>query len=103
MVRPGADLKDYALPPTAGTIAEADWIIMASIRDSTNWFLSYSSVNDSLSAFTTPGELKEWFRKAGYSDIQDDTTPYVDQIVVGIGEECRALVSPGPLGSRVGR
>jgi hypothetical protein len=28
---------------------------------------------------------------------------YIDQIVVGVGKECRPLVSPGPLSRRVGR
>ena len=40
---------------------------------------------------------------AGGLDIDDDAELHVDQIVVGIGEECRALVSAGPLGRWIGR
>jgi hypothetical protein len=40
-------------------------------------------------------------------DINDDAELDVDEIVVGVGEECRSLMSPGPLGcgisSRVAR
>jgi hypothetical protein len=34
--------------------------------------------------------------------INDDTEIHVDEIVVGVSEECRSLVSPGPLGCRIG-
>src|ERR1700722_12153451 len=34
-------------------------------------------------------------------DINDDAELYIDQIVIRISEECRPLVSPGPLGRRI--
>src|SRR6202142_1005339 len=40
---------------------------------------------------------------AGRLDINDDAELHVDEIVVGVREECRPLVCPGPLGRRVGR
>jgi AraC-like DNA-binding protein len=40
---------------------------------------------------------------AGCLDINDDAELHVDEIVVGIGEECRPLVGAGPLGRRIGR
>jgi len=66
---PNEDLKRYAIPKDA-EIAEADWIIMASVRDSENWFFDYSSVKDS--GGTSDGEYKDMLSKAGFMDIQDD-------------------------------
>src|SRR6202790_4725682 len=39
---------------------------------------------------------------AGRLDVNDDAELHVDEIVVGVSEECRSLVSPGPLGRRIG-
>ena len=68
-LEPGADLKSYKLPSTAG-LAEADWIMMASIRDSENWFIDYQSETDNGGAWGR--EVASWLRKAGYSDVQED-------------------------------
>src|ERR1700690_713555 len=35
-------------------------------------------------------------------DINDDAELHVDEIVVGVSEECRSLVRSGPLGRRIG-
>jgi hypothetical protein len=63
------DLKRYALPKDAN-IDEADWIIMASIRDSENWFFDYTSVKSD--GGTTNREFNDMLSKAGFTDIQDD-------------------------------
>jgi hypothetical protein len=68
---PNEDLKRYALPKDAN-IAEADWIIIASVRDSENWFFDYSSVKDK--GGTTNREYKDMLSKAGFTDIQDDNS-----------------------------
>src|SRR5438105_14860655 len=39
---------------------------------------------------------------AGCLDVNDDAELHVDEIVVGVSEECRALVSPGPLRCGIG-
>jgi hypothetical protein len=67
---PNEDLKRYALPKDAGF--EADWIILASIRDSENWFSDYSSVEGS--GETNTREYKDMLSKAGFTDIQDDNS-----------------------------
>jgi hypothetical protein len=72
LLKPSSDLRHYRLPATAG-IDEADWIILASLRDTDNWFLRYSSVDDGLSAFTMPGTMVKWFVEAGYTDVKEDT------------------------------
>src|SRR6201996_2434196 len=40
--------------------------------------------------------------RAGGLDVNDDTELHVDEIVVGISEECRSLVSAGPLRRGIG-
>jgi hypothetical protein len=40
---------------------------------------------------------------AGGLDVNDDAELQVDEIVVGISEECRSLISAGPLGRGIGR
>src|ERR1700691_5098708 len=40
---------------------------------------------------------------AGGLDINDDAELHVDEIIVGISEECRSLVSSGPLRRGIGR
>src|SRR5436190_14546495 len=40
---------------------------------------------------------------AGRLDVDNDAELHVNEIIVGISKECRSLVSPGPLGSRIGR
>jgi hypothetical protein len=72
-LNPSKDLLNYVLPPTAG-IDQADWIILASIRDSENWFLRYSSVGGTVSAFTLPDTMVKWFEEAGYTSVKEDTS-----------------------------
>ena len=40
--------------------------------------------------------------RAGRLNVNDDAELHVDQIIVGVSEECRPLVSPGPLGRGIG-
>jgi hypothetical protein len=72
-LKPSKDLLNYVLPATAG-IDQADWIILASLRDSENWFLRYSSVGGTASAFTMPDTMVKWFAEAGYTDVKEDTS-----------------------------
>jgi hypothetical protein len=67
-LKPSKDLMNYTLPATV-KVDPADWIIMASIRDSENWFFNYSSVTDN--GGTRSGELADWFKEAGYTDVTD--------------------------------
>lgn len=71
VIRPGRDLRAYRPPP--GSINHADWLLMASIRDSENWFFDYDEVGDQVAGITLPGELAEWFQKAGYTDVRNET------------------------------
>jgi hypothetical protein len=67
---PNEDLKRYA-PPVEAKIAEADWIIMASVRDSENWFFDYSSTKDD--GGVSDREYQDMLSKAGFMDIQNDS------------------------------
>ena len=49
-----------------------DWLTTASLRDSENWFLDYDSVNKETAGMTLPGELADWFRRAGYTEVRED-------------------------------
>src|SRR5262249_55601716 len=84
LLAPSSDLMNYTLPATA-TIDQADWIILASIRDSVDWFSSvwrsmtnggfsrYSSIDDD--GGTRPGLLEDWFEAVGYTDVQKNFSP----------------------------
>jgi hypothetical protein len=68
-LKPGTDLKEYSLPSDSG-IDPADWIPMASIRDSENWFIDYEATTDDGGAWG--GEVADWLKKAGYTDVIEE-------------------------------
>ena len=70
-IEPGTDLKAYA--PNKSDIAPVDWIALASIRDSENWFFDYQSTQDEFAGITMPSALEDWFKKAGYRDVKNET------------------------------
>jgi hypothetical protein len=78
-VEPGADLKAYAPPLGRQGIDPADWITLASIRDSENWFLDYDEVGDALAGLTTPHELADWFSKAGYTSVRNEANIFFNK------------------------
>ena len=46
---------------------QADWMLMSSIRDSSNWFFDFEgSPDESTSMKTSSGELSEWYAKTGF-------------------------------------
>ena len=69
-VKAGADLRAY--DPT-GKIQPADWIAIASLRDSENYFFDYQSVDNEFAGITLPGELAAWFEKIGYRNVINET------------------------------
>lgn len=74
-IEPGKDLKKHFRPPTS-TINAADWVTMASIRDSDNWILDYESTSDKTSAITMPHSLASWLKDTGYTKVENDTNVY---------------------------
>ena len=73
-VKPGGSLKKYK--PPAGKIRTADWIALASLRDSENAVFSYDEITDEFAGITMPGTLKDWFDKAGYAQAKEDTSVF---------------------------
>jgi hypothetical protein len=59
---------DYQLPATK-SVPAADWVVLASIRDSENWFFDYESIKDS--GGSSSGEAIKWMEKMGYQDVVD--------------------------------
>lgn len=72
LIKPKKDLKTYKLPATT-TINPADWILLASMRDTDNWFFDYQEEGDDLSAITMPHTMEKWFKQAGYTDVLNET------------------------------
>lgn len=93
-VRPGSDLKAF---DPQGRVEASDWIALASLRDSENWFFDYQEDSDAFAGITLPGELEGWFRKAGYSDVVNEARAIVDQEE----ENIRAADAHFALGYRV--
>jgi hypothetical protein len=57
-----------------GNTNAADWLMLASIRDSNNWFFSPAGwFGLNVAGITLPGELCKWFRNAGYTEIVSST------------------------------
>jgi hypothetical protein len=54
-------------------IADVDWIALASLRDSENTVLQYSSPSDTASGITLPGTLASWFRDGGFNNVVNET------------------------------
>jgi len=65
-LKPGYDLRHHALEAN-DKFKEADWIPMASIRDSENWFFDYESSSDN--GGTTVEETLDMLHNAGYQHI----------------------------------
>ncbi len=75
-VKPGTDLKEH---DPGNTVEASDWIALASLRDSENYFFDYQEAADEFAGITLPGELEDWFRKTGYTDVVNDARVIVDQ------------------------
>jgi hypothetical protein len=70
-ITPGEDCRNYS---PGAKIASADWVGLASIRDSENAIFDYDEVEDQFAGITLPHELEAWFRKSGlYSQVVSDS------------------------------
>ncbi len=58
VVKPQSNLYGYAVP---GWISAADWVVLASLRDSQNGWFDYDP-GDSFEGITTSGDMKKWSR-----------------------------------------
>ena len=69
-IEPKGDLLSYS--PPSWKIDPVDWLTLASIRNSNDWFIHYDSADGEFSGATSPMELAYWFTRAGYSDVKED-------------------------------
>lgn len=68
------DIKPSTLltnAPIPGGVPAADWIPMASIRNSENDAWEYISDRNAFQGITLPSEMANWFRRLGYTDVID--------------------------------
>ena len=77
---PKWDLKNYK--PPVDEIHVADWIPMASIRDSENWFFDYEQIYKGwFPIFWSGGassyEIARWLRQAGYTKVINKTSHFM--------------------------
>ena len=70
-VKPSSDTRNYKVPKEK--IHPVDWMGLASLRDSENAALRYSSVEDAAAGITMPGTLAAWFTKAGFTSVKNVT------------------------------
>ena len=70
-LKPKPGLMNYKVDTK--DIAQGDWILAASLRDSGNWFIDYQSTGDNAAAITIPSTMAGWFRDAGYKDVKNET------------------------------
>lgn len=72
-IAPGQGCKDFN--PT-GKITAADWVALASVRDSENMILDYDDPSDEAAGITLPSTLASWLEKAGFQGVINDTNLY---------------------------
>jgi hypothetical protein len=72
-VAPGEDCRSYN--PT-GKIAAADWVTLASLRDSENAVFDYDDADDAFAGITLPGQLSDWLGAVGYQSVSNETNLY---------------------------
>lgn len=75
-IKAGKDLRNHVVPATT-KVHPADWILLASIRDTDNWWFDYQSESDDASAITMPHSKEKWLKQAGYTDVINDTNVMV--------------------------
>ena len=68
LITPDPAVRQYS--PSG--IDAVDWLTMASLRDSENWFFTYDTADAELAGITIPSKLESWFSRAGYSDVRSD-------------------------------
>jgi hypothetical protein len=72
-LKPCADLKNYVLKAT-DTVPAVDWIPMASMRDSENWFIDFQATDDDGGAWGD--EVVKYLKKAGYTTVVEGEWNY---------------------------
>jgi hypothetical protein len=77
----GSDLKAYRL---GRNVNPADWIALASIRDSENWFFDYQEPSDEAAGITIPDSLESWFKRVGFTEVINRTNVFFEKDTASI-------------------
>lgn len=70
LLRPKTDL---IFNPFSGGVDAVDWILLSSLRDSSNWFFDVEDVDGMLSAATLPSTMVTWLQRVGYTKVVNET------------------------------
>ena len=89
-VRPRIHLCGYK---PKGTAHPADWIAMASLRDSDN-LIAYHNGWRKFAGYTTPGEMENWMKKVGYEKVINDANRVSQQSETNL-KRAKALYDQG--------
>jgi hypothetical protein len=93
----GSDLRQHPVPNkvysrgdgTTGTLDPADWIILASIRDSDNWFFDYQDQGDGVAGITLPHSMEKWLRAAGFTSFVNETNLFITKDLANVMQASR--------------
>jgi hypothetical protein len=66
--KPGRSCRNYRLP-TKSRMSDADWIGLASLRDSANLVMDYEDYSDQAAGITAPETVEDWFRDGGFRQV----------------------------------
>ncbi len=70
-IKAGSELRESSVQ---GNIDPTDWILLGSIRDSNNWFLSPAGwFGSNAAGITSPGEIEGWLNDVGYTKVINKT------------------------------
>jgi hypothetical protein len=73
-IKSSDSLRSHALAKIpSGVIDASDWVILASVRDTTNWYFDYAAEDQDARAITMPADKVKWFKAGGYTDVVDET------------------------------
>jgi hypothetical protein len=65
--------KDLRNNHFSGGVDPADWILLASLRDESNWLFDVEEVDDLLGVATLPSTVESWLKNVGYTKIINST------------------------------
>ena len=68
----GNELKQASVEPNTNP---ADWVMLGSVRDTNNWFLSPAGwFGGNVAGITLPMTVEKWFKDAGFTKVVNDTS-----------------------------
>jgi hypothetical protein len=65
--------KDLLFSHFSGGINAVDWILLASLRDSSNYIFDVEEVDDLLGVATLPSTVESWLKSVGYTKVFNET------------------------------